>query len=123
MKIEVSNGELLDKLSILEIKREKIKDDAKLDNINGEYDLIKPLANNLVISVKQLYESLLKINLALWEIEDTIRNFEQKQDFGQEFIQTARSVYVLNDERAKIKKEINRITNSGISEEKSYASY
>lgn len=123
MKIEVSNGELLDKLSILEIKREKIRDPEKLSNINSEYTLIKPLVDSLIISVKTLYESLLKINLSLWEIEDTIRNFEQKKDFGNEFIETARSVYVLNDERARIKKEINRLTNSGLIEEKSYAGY
>ena len=123
MKIEVSNGELLDKLSILEIKREKIMDPQKLININSEYTLLKPLAESLLQSIKTLYASLLEINLSLWEIEDIIRNFEQKQDFGQEFIKTARSVYVLNDERARIKKEINSITNSGVIEEKSYAGY
>ncbi len=123
MKIEVSNGELLDKLSILEIKRAKIQDPKKLSNINSEYNLIKPLVDRMVISVQTQYDSLLKINKSLWEIEDTIRDLEQQQDFGEEFIQTARSVYVLNDERARIKKEINLLTNSGLTEEKSYAGY
>lgn len=123
MKIEISNGELLDKLSILEIKLEKIQDPAKLININSEYSLIKPLGDKLMPIVETQYKSLVDINRSLWEIEDTIRNFERKKQFGEEFIQTARKVYLLNDERAQIKKEINRLTNSGIVEEKSYSWY
>lgn len=123
MQIEISNGELLDKLSILEIKLVKIADTGKLANIEGEYTLLKPLAIELIDSVKTHYENLLQINTLLWEIEDTIRAFEQNKQFGEEFIQTARRVYMLNDERARIKKEINRLTHSGITEEKSYTGY
>lgn len=123
MQIEISNGELLDKLTILEIKLGKIGDPGKLANIEGEYSLLKPLARELIESVKPQYESLLQINAQLWKIEDTIRAFEQNKQFGDEFIQTARKVYMLNDERARIKKEINRLTNSGITEEKSYTGY
>lgn len=123
MKIEISNGELLDKLSILEIKLEKIQDTEKLMNIQSEYSLIKPLGDKLLHVVEAQYKSLVNINRLLWKIEDIIRDFERKQQFGDTFIQTARKVYLLNDKRAQIKKEINRLTNSGIVEEKSYAGY
>ncbi len=123
MKIEISNGELLDKLSILEIKLDKIQDPSKLININSEYLLIKPLGDNLIHTVETQYKSLVIINRLLWETEDAIRDFERNQQFGEEFIQTARRVYLLNDERARIKKEINRLTNSGLIEEKSYTGY
>jgi len=123
MKIEISNGELLDKLSILEIKLRKIQDPSKLANIKSEYLLIKPLVNNLVHTVEKQYENLVDINLQLWEIEDTIRDLERNKQFGEEFIQTARKVYLYNDERAQIKREINRLTNSGLFEEKSYSGY
>lgn len=123
MKIDISNGELLDKLSILEIKLEKIKDPAKRININSEYLLLKPLADTLLPMVGGQFKSLMDVNRLLWEIEDTIRDLERNQDFGAEFIHTARQVYRYNDERAHIKKEINRITNSGLVEEKSYAGY
>jgi hypothetical protein len=123
MKIEVSNGELLDKLSILEIKQKKIGDPEKLINIKGEYSLLNPLAGLLIETVRSEYNELLAINQQLWDIEDNIRDLEQKKDFGEEFIKTARSVYLLNDERSRIKKEINLKTNSGIIEEKSYAGY
>lgn len=123
MKIEISNGELLDKLSILEIKLEKIRDPAKLDNIRGEYLLIRPLGDKLITTVETQYKSLVAINRQLWEIEDTIRDLERKKEFGQEFVMTARKVYKLNDQRAELKKEINRLTNSGLVEEKSYSGY
>jgi len=123
MQIEISNGELLDKLSILEIKQEKIKDPAKLQNVISEYALIKPLCDNLIKDVSDLYFSLVDINRALWEIEDTIRDLERNQRFDDEFIQTARKVYRYNDRRAHIKKEINRLTGSGLVEEKSYSGY
>lgn len=123
MKIEVSNGELLDKLSILEIKLEKIQDPEKLMNINSEYSLIKPLGDKLIHIVETQYKSLVDVNRSLWETEDTIRDFERNQQFGDEFIQTARRVYLFNDKRAQIKKEINRLTNSGLIEEKSYSGY
>jgi hypothetical protein len=123
MKIEISNGELLDKLSILEIKLDKIRDPEKLVNIGHEYVLIKPLADRIITPVQSHYYKLIEINRQLWEIEDVIRDFERNQQFGDEFIQTARKVYLLNDERARIKKEINRCTNSGLVEEKSYSGY
>lgn len=123
MKIEISNGELLDKLSILEIKLGKIKDPEKLVNVRSEYLMLKPLGNNLIESVRSLYDDLVGINLLLWEIEDAIRDLERSQRFDDEFIQTARKVYQFNDKRAHIKKEINRLTNSGLIEEKSYTGY
>lgn len=123
MKIEISNGELLDKLSILEIKIGKIQDTDKLMNINSEFSLIKPLADKLIPLVKAHYENLLQINRLLWEIEDTIRDLEHRHQFDEVFIQTARKVYRFNDERARIKREINRLTNSGLIEEKSYTGY
>lgn len=123
MKIEISNGELLDKLSILEIKLEKIQDTGKLMHIHSEYSLIKPLGDKLLHLVEAQYKSLVDINRLLWEIEDAIRDLERKQQFGDEFIQMARKVYLLNDKRAHIKKEINLFTNSGLIEEKSYSGY
>jgi len=123
MKIEISNGELLDKLSILEIKLYKITDTAKLANIRSEYELLKPFGDQLIPLVGDLYNDLISTNRMLWEIEDTIRNFERNQQFEEEFIQTARKVYHENDERARIKKEINLLTNSGLVEEKSYSAY
>ncbi len=123
MKIEISNGELLDKLSILEIKLGKINDPEKLVNIQSEYLLLKPLGNNLIECVQSLYDDLVDINRLLWDIEDTIRDLERSQRFDDEFIQTARKVYRFNDKRAQIKKEINRLTNSGLIEEKSYSGY
>jgi hypothetical protein len=121
MKIEVSNGEFLDKLSILEIKISKIQDAEKLKNIENEYAMLKPLGEKLIQTVKSHYDNLLKINNLLWNIEDKIRDLERDGDFGEAFIHTARQVYRFNDERAQVKKEINLITNSDIIEEKSYS--
>lgn len=123
MKIDISNGELLDKLSILEIKLEKIQDREKLNHIRSEYSLIKPLGDKLIPMVDLQYKNLVDINRRLWEIEDMIRDLERNQEFGIEFVETARKVYLFNDERAQIKKEINRLTNSGLVEEKSYSGY
>jgi len=125
MKIEVSNGEIVDKFSILLIKRSKIKDDTKLDNIQKEIDWLIPIFMK-IIKKKEVYDKYLDlavVNTELWEIEDDIRECERQKDFGDKFIQLARSVYINNDQRAKIKKEINLLTNSGIVEEKSYESY
>ena len=125
MKIEVSNGEIVDKFSILLIKRSKIKDDTKLDNIQKEIDWIIPIFMKIVKN-KEVYDKYLDlavVNSELWEIEDAIRECEKQKDFGDKFIQLARSVYISNDSRAKIKKEINLMTNSDIVEEKSYESY
>jgi Mg2+ and Co2+ transporter CorA len=123
MKIEVSNGELLDKVSILEIKMEKITDKDKLRNISKEFNLLKPLAGEILGQVRELFTRLKDINRALWDIEDRIREFESRKDFGGKFVETARQVYRMNDERARIKKEINERTGSGLVEEKSYQEY
>lgn len=125
MKIEVSTGEILDKFSILIIKRSNIKDDVKLDNVQKEMDELLPIFNELTRDKKVFskYVDLAEVNKRLWDIEDEIRECERYKDFGDRFIELARSVYITNDERAKIKKEINLLTNSGIVEEKSYESY
>ena len=124
--VEVSIGELLDKISILEIKQEKIKDPEKLKFISNEHSLLK---NQLEINVKsddkltKLYQSLKEINAKLWIIEDDKRQCEKDKDFGEKFIKLSRDVHFLNDERAKIKLEINNHTGSTIKEIKEYTSY
>jgi hypothetical protein len=123
MKIDVSNGELADKLSILEIKASRIDDPIKLQNINKELKHIQEAALKILAECKSEYTKLKEINESLWDIENAIREFERNQDFEQEFIETARKVYMLNDVRAALKKEINIITKSDLSEEKSYAGY
>jgi hypothetical protein len=123
MKIEVSNGELVDKLSILQIKLNKIQDNEKLKNIRKEYSLLEKAASLIIQRDDPLYRQLLDINQKLWEIEDRIRELEKNKDFGSDFIETARMVYVNNDLRAKIKQEINLKTNSDLFEEKSYEDY
>ena len=123
MKIEVSNGELVDKLSILEIKLKKIQDSKKLKNIRKEYSFLEKAASLIIKRDDPLYKQLLDINLKLWEIEDRIRELEKNKDFGSEFIETARMVYFNNDIRAKIKQDINLKTNSDLFEEKSYEDY
>jgi hypothetical protein len=126
MKIEVSTGEILDKFSILIIKRSNIKDDSKLDNIQKEIDELLPMFISITCKDKKVYDKYIDlaiVNKELWDIEDDIRECERQKDFGDKFIQLARSVYISNDSRAKIKKEINLMTNSDIVEEKSYQSY
>ena len=123
---EISVGELLDKISILEIKQKSIKDEQKIKIISKE---LESLNNNLkkdvnfTDEIKLLYEDLKKINLKLWNIEDGKRDCERNGDFGEKFIQLARSVYIENDQRAKIKDKINKLTKSNISEVKSYDKY
>jgi DNA anti-recombination protein RmuC len=123
MKIEVSNGELLDKLTILEIKLSRISNPGKRKNIEKEYQILHEAAGSLISKVKTLYADLLKINNQLWEAEDRIRDLEAHKKFDAEFIETARSVYHLNDERSGIKQEIDTLTGSAIREEKSYSDY
>lgn len=123
MKIEVPNGEVVDKLTILEIKLEMIKDEQKLVNIRKEYALLKKAASEIMEKEDSLYRQLLKVNKSLWLIEDRIRMLEKKKDFGEEFIELARSVYKHNDERAEIKMQINKKTHSTLIEEKSYEDY
>jgi hypothetical protein len=123
MKIEVSNGEIIDKLTILEIKLEKISDPDKISNIRKEYDILFPLVKSILDLDHPLVQELKSINLSLWLIEDNIRMLEEKSDFGPEFIHTARQVYRINDQRARVKRDINQETNSGLTEEKSYKEY
>ena len=123
MKIEVSNGELIDKLTILEIKSLRISDSTKSKNILKELEIVKESAQEILQFCLEEYKKLKEVNNSLWDIEDRIRSYEYLNDFGEDFIDTARSVYKLNDVRAAIKKEINILTNSGLSEEKSYDHY
>ena len=127
MKVEVSNGELLDKLSILELKLKNIKDDKKLINIKNEHGGLSPLCNNLFDNygneLRSLYAKLSEINAELWKIEDDIRECERNKDFGEEFVRLARAVYFTNDKRSDVKKSINLLTESGFVEEKSYEDY
>jgi predicted nucleic acid-binding Zn-ribbon protein len=123
---EVSVGELLDKISILEIKKEKIKDSEKLNFINDEYSILKEQLDKNVTSDDKLsnfYESLKKINARLWVIEDDKRLCEKNSDFSENFIKLSRDVHFLNDDRAKLKLEINNHTGSKIKEIKEYTSY
>jgi predicted nucleic acid-binding Zn-ribbon protein len=120
MQIEVSNGELLDKLSILEIKFDRIKDPVKLAHVQHEFEIIRQSAAKLLQQIPGQYQKLRQVNEALWKIEDRIREIEAEQRFDQEFIETARMVYRYNDQRASIKKEINQLTGSELIEEKSY---
>jgi len=124
MKIEVSNGELVDKLTILEIKLNKITDKSKLINISKEYNLLKLAMNSAGLdSESEEYKQLMKVNLLLWNIEDKIRIKESKQEFDDEFISLARSVYFENDKRSEIKKRINLLSGSALIEEKQYVDY
>ena len=124
--IEVSVGELLDKISILEIKQEKIKNTEKLKFINEEHSILKDQLNKNVKSdqkLNELFETLKKINAKLWIIEDDTRQCENDKDFTEKFIKLSRDVHFLNDERAKIKLEINNFTGSKIREIKEYTNY
>lgn len=116
IEIPVSIGEIIDKITILEIKKEKIKDQDKLKNISLELKLLKEKIAHIDID----YENLKQINFQLWEVEDRIRQKENAQQFDSEFVNIARSVYQLNDHRADIKKQINLKYNSTLQEEKSY---
>ena len=124
--VEVSIGELLDKISILEIKLEKIKDPQKLKFITNEHSILKNQLDNNVKSnekLNELFQSLKEINTRLWKIEDDKRQCEKDKDFGEKFIKLSRDVHFLNDDRAKIKLEINNLTGSTIKEIKEYTSY
>ena len=124
--VEVSIGELLDKISILEIKQEKIKDTEKLKFISNEHSILKGQLDNNVKTddkINKLFQSLKEVNAKLWVIEDNKRLCEKEKDFGEEFIKLSRDVHFLNDDRAKIKLEINNYTGSVIKEIKEYTSY
>ena len=123
---EISAGELLDKLSILEIKLEKIKDKASLEEINKEYKILKEVKNSYIEPtnrIKDLFDQIKNVNKNLWDVEDQLRICEKNKDFGDNFIKLARSVYFNNDKRSKIKLEINNFLGSNIKEIKLYAKY
>ena len=120
--VPVSLGELYDKISILRIKSERIKDEEKLKNINNELNELSNIAADHQIDFP-LFEKLKKVNESLWGIEDNIRIKEKRKEYDEIFIKLAKAVYVINDERSRIKKEINEKYGSDIVEEKSYESY
>lgn len=124
-KIEVSDGEIVDKLTILQIKMENIQDPEKIKNIEAEYLYLLPVVEQEIgiLKTSQLYLRLLETNRKLWRIEDDIRDKERERQFDSEFVELARLVYITNDERAKIKKEINLQQGSRFIEEKSYQEY
>ena len=126
MKIEISNGEIVDKMTILELKLDKIKNIVQLENIEKEWKVL----NDCVMSMYQIFgdvtlynrvDELSDINSQLWDVEDWIRECEKEQRFDKEFVELARSVYKLNDERSEIKRHINLLTKSQLIEEKSYS--
>jgi len=123
---DISAGELLDKISILEIKLEKVIDKNNLNQIKKEHNMLKETQNlsiEFTNEVKDLFNSLKEVNLILWNTEDKIRICEKNKDFGENFINLAREVYVNNDKRSKIKYRINKISNSNITEVKQYVDY
>ena len=123
---EISVGELLDKISILEIKQKNLKDNEKIKIVNKELESLNMTLNKDVTmteEIQSLYQDLKKINSILWDIEDGKRDCERNKDFGDKFIELARSVYIENDNRAKIKNKINQLSGSNISEVKSYEKY
>jgi len=129
MKIEVSNGEIIDKYTILEIKLSEIKDAKKRVNIQNEHNILTPVVESIYAKsedkshLKQLQNNLLQVNKKLWKIEDDIRECERATDFGKTFVDLARAVYYTNDDRSNVKKEINEFTGSDLVEEKSYEAY
>lgn len=127
MKVEVSNGELLDKLTILEIKLKNIEDNDKLVNIQNEFDVLNPLAEDIFDNnnsdLQNHYMELADINSQLWKIEDDIRECEKNKNFGEKFVELARAVYITNDKRCEVKKIINIVTGSELIEEKGYQKY
>ena len=126
INVPISPGELVDKITILEIKKEFITDDNKLKNINHEYDLLMQIYIDNISKtegIANLKKQLKEINLELWEIEDKIRDCEREKSFTDIFIELARSVYFTNDKRSQIKLKINLLLNSKLVEEKSYKDY
>ena len=123
---EISAGELLDKISILEIKLKKIKNKANQEKINKEYKILKEVQNSSIEvteKLKTLFKKIKEVNQNLWDIEDKLRFCEKNKDFGKNFIELARGVYFNNDKRSKIKSEINKILMSNIKEVKEYVQY
>jgi len=124
MKVEISNGELVDKVTILAIKLERLSSPEKRGNVRREYELLRQAMRHIGISeADPLFRELIAVNAALWDIEDDIRRKEARQEFDEDFIALARQVYFNNDRRAALKQRINRRTGSTIVEEKEYADY
>ena len=126
VNIPISIGELFDKITILEIKQKKIKDNKKKNQINKELNLLKKIVKNKRLKVKSIslqIKKLKMINVRLWNIEDKLRKFESNNSFNKNFIKNARKVYFMNDKRAELKNQINQITHSKIIEVKSYEKY
>ncbi len=123
MKIEVSNGEIVDKLTIIEIKLKHIKATAKRKNLQTEYEVLDAAVAKIIDKEHKYYKELLKINQELWDIEDRIRDLERDKDFEKNFVETARAVYFTNDKRSEVKRQINELTGSNLVEEKSYQKY
>lgn len=125
IEVPVSWGELVDKITILQIKSDRMRDEAKLANVRKELTLLteKLGGHASVAEVKRLTSELYEVNAALWDIEDDIRECENAADFGEKFIGLARSVYIRNDKRAELKREVNAVLGSELIEEKSYQKY
>lgn len=122
MKVEISNGDVVDRWTILRIKQQYVKSEDAQANVKRELDIMTECLQQLDVTEAQVSE-LLAVNWALWEIEDKLRVMESEQDFGDGFVERARSVYLLNDDRARLKKEINEQTDSLLVEEKLYSDY
>jgi hypothetical protein len=125
ISIPVSVGEMIDKLSILQVKKTKIKDDNKLEFINKEFELLYNFSLEYLNDneIESIYHQLVDVNLSLWDIEDKLRILESEKKFNEDFIKLARNVYFTNDERFRLKNEINLISNSEIREIKDYVKY
>ncbi len=126
ISIEISAGELVDKITILVIKLERMSDSVKLFNVQREYDMLMEVYRNAIDESDELIvlrDRLKEVNAKLWDIEDEIREFERNQDFGEGFVRLARTVYRTNDLRASTKREINDLLKSALVEEKSYSAY
>lgn len=126
MQVEIAPGELVDKITILAIKRERIADAAKLRNVEHEYGIlmaILPAAFQTDSKLMRLQAELKAVNEVIWQVEDDIRDHERRKDFGPSFVELARAVYINNDQRAALKREINEALHSAIVEEKSYSPY
>lgn len=123
--VEVSIGEILDKLTILTIKKQKISDPQKLVHIEKEYDILEKKSKQYLNSeeVKNVFEELIEVNSKLWVIEDDLRDLESQKRFDEEFVEKARLVYMTNDHRFALKNRINQLTDSGVQEQKGYKSY
>lgn len=125
INVPVSIGEMIDKLSILQVKKTKVQDEKKLEFINKEFELLYNLSSTFLnnVEIEVIYHELVKVNSALWDVEDNLRIFESEKKFDDEFITLARKVYFTNDERFRLKNEINLISKSEIREVKDYVKY